>query len=76
MTDASTVPDDDEPEVEYTIMAKKDVNAFQVPPRTSAAGYRADDWKKCIWSGKVWVIGKGKDCIIRLVNASTGELFL
>mmetsp|Transcript_22396 Transcript_22396/g.56601 ORF Transcript_22396/g.56601 Transcript_22396/m.56601 type:complete len:246 (-) Transcript_22396:8-745(-) len=67
----------DEQDIEYTILNRRDVNAFQVPPQTSAGGHRAEEWSsQCIWSGKIWVAAKGKDCIVRLTKPATEELFL
>lgn len=63
-------------DIEYTLLSRRDVNAFQVPPRTSSGGYRAEDWKTCMWSGKLTVVAKGKDSIIRLLNTGTNELYL
>lgn len=65
----------DDEDIEYTILNRRDVNAFKVPPRASADGHRADEWKDCIWQGKVWCVGKGNDAIVRLVKP-TGDLFL
>ncbi|CAD7955660.1 unnamed protein product [Amoebophrya sp. A120] len=68
--------DDEEQQIEYTILNRRDVNAFQVPPRATAAGHRAEEWKNCIWQGKVWVVAKGPHVVLRLVKPATEEMFL
>eukprot|EP00930_Biecheleria_cincta_P072760 TRINITY_DN60108_c0_g1_i1.p1 TRINITY_DN60108_c0_g1~~TRINITY_DN60108_c0_g1_i1.p1 ORF type:complete len:244 (-),score=58.69 TRINITY_DN60108_c0_g1_i1:19-750(-) len=67
--------DDLDPDIEYTLLNKKDAKVYQVPPAASAEGHKAGDWKEAIWHGNVRVIGKGKDLSIRLMNNGTGELF-
>mmetsp|Transcript_15359 Transcript_15359/g.25968 ORF Transcript_15359/g.25968 Transcript_15359/m.25968 type:complete len:127 (-) Transcript_15359:552-932(-) len=53
-----------------TLMPKKNVNVFSIPPLTSAKGHRAEDWRgKQIWTGTCRVFMEGKDtCSIELVN--------
>ncbi|KAH6780658.1 Adaptin ear-binding coat-associated protein 1 NECAP-1 [Perilla frutescens var. hirtella] len=50
---------------------------LQIPPRISAASYRADEWNvnKWAWEGSLKVISKGVECIIRLEDKTTGELY-
>lgn len=62
-------------DVEYTLLNKRDVLVYQVPPSTSSSGHKADDWTKCIWRGRMRVVGKGKDMSIKLLDASSGNLF-
>ena len=50
-------------EIEYTILDRRDVMAYQVPPATSQ-GHKADDWKNCIWQGHIHVTAKGKDLVL------------
>ncbi|KAJ0054501.1 hypothetical protein Pint_02400 [Pistacia integerrima] len=48
-----------------------------IPPRKSAASYRADEWNvnKWAWEGTLKVVSKGEECIIKLEDKSTGELY-
>lgn len=41
---------------------------YQVPPRTSAQGYKAAEWdvEKFLWKGRLRVIEVGARCDIRL----------
>ncbi|KAK6134363.1 hypothetical protein DH2020_031904 [Rehmannia glutinosa] len=50
---------------------------LQIPPRKSAASYRADEWNvnKWSWEGTLKVVSKGVECIIRLEDKKTGELY-
>lgn len=53
------------------------VLCMQIPPRKSAASYRADEWdvNKWAWEGALKVVSKGEECIIKLVDKTTGELY-
>lgn len=62
-------------ELEYTLLNKRDSLVYQIPPASSASGHKADDWKKCIWRGRLRVVGKGKDVSIKLLDPSSGQLF-
>lgn len=48
-----------------------------IPPRKSAASYRADEWNvnKWAWEGTLKVVSKGEECIIKLEDKKTGELY-
>ncbi|CAH9079809.1 unnamed protein product [Cuscuta europaea] len=50
---------------------------YLIPPRKSSASYRADEWdvNKWAWEGRLKVISKGEECIIRLEDKATGELY-
>ncbi|CAJ1359774.1 unnamed protein product [Effrenium voratum] len=48
---------------------------YQIPPASSSTGHKADDWKKCIWRGKLRIAGKGQDLNIKLLDPSSGNLF-
>ena len=41
---------DSEVRVEITLMNKRQINMFQIPPITSAKGHKAEDWK----GGQMW----------------------
>ncbi|RYR24308.1 hypothetical protein Ahy_B02g057804 isoform C [Arachis hypogaea] len=49
----------------------------QIPPRKTASSYRADEWdvNKWAWEGILKVVSKGEECIIRLEDKKTGELY-
>mmetsp|Transcript_76353 Transcript_76353/g.223906 ORF Transcript_76353/g.223906 Transcript_76353/m.223906 type:complete len:370 (-) Transcript_76353:442-1551(-) len=65
----------DDDELEYTLLNKRDVLVYQIPPASSSAGHKADDWKKCIWRGRCRIAGKGHDLMIKMIDASSGQLF-
>ncbi|GAA6029964.1 hypothetical protein JCM8097_009191 [Rhodosporidiobolus ruineniae] len=69
-------------EYESVLFISRDVYVYQIPPRTSNAGYRAADWGEMtepMWRGRLRVIEKGSDiptkCILQLEDKETGELF-
>mmetsp|Transcript_18306 Transcript_18306/g.42849 ORF Transcript_18306/g.42849 Transcript_18306/m.42849 type:complete len:349 (-) Transcript_18306:136-1182(-) len=62
-------------EIEYALLHKREVMVYQVPPAASAAGHKAEDWKQCIWRGKMRVVGKGQDLAIKLLDAGNESLF-
>mmetsp|Transcript_3374 Transcript_3374/g.6828 ORF Transcript_3374/g.6828 Transcript_3374/m.6828 type:complete len:365 (+) Transcript_3374:47-1141(+) len=65
----------DDDEVEYTLLNKREVLVYQIPPASSSAGHKADDWKKCIWRGRCRIAGKGRDLMIKMIDANSGQLF-
>ncbi|KAK8919161.1 hypothetical protein KSP39_PZI021303 [Platanthera zijinensis] len=72
--------DDEEEElqsVELILFHVKECYVYLIPPRKTAASYRADEWdvNKWHWEGALKVISKGEECIIRLEDRATGELF-
>ncbi|KWU45653.1 adaptin ear-binding coat-associated protein 1 NECAP-1 [Rhodotorula sp. JG-1b] len=67
---------------ESVLFVSRDVYVYQIPPRTSNAGYRAAEWGEMsepMWRGRLRVIEKGSEiptsCFINLEDANTGELF-
>jgi len=51
-------------------------DVFKIPPRSSAAGYKAEEWDNCqIWSGRCRVLAKGDICEIRLEDSIKGDAF-
>ncbi|KAF5756151.1 putative PH-like domain superfamily, NECAP, PHear domain-containing protein [Helianthus annuus] len=50
---------------------------YLIPPRKTAASYRADEWdiNKWAWEGTMKVVSKGEECIIKLEDKTTGELY-
>eukprot|EP00435_Cladocopium_sp_Y103_P070834 s274_g36.t1 len=64
----------DDDDLEYTLLNKREVLVYQIPPASSSTGHKADDWKKCIWRGRLRIAGKGKDLSIKLLEGG-GNLF-
>lgn len=62
-------------ELEYTLLNKREVMVYQIPPASSSSGHKADDWKTCIWRGRCRVVGKGADLNIKMLDPSSGALF-
>ncbi|XP_054721624.1 NECAP-like protein CG9132 [Uloborus diversus] len=62
---------------ETVLLIKHEVFVFKIPPRATNRGYRAADWKLDApdWTGRMKVVCKGKKCIIKLEDKTTGELF-
>ncbi|KAI3881825.1 hypothetical protein MKX03_019374 [Papaver bracteatum] len=50
---------------------------YLIPPRMSAASYRAEEWNvnEWAWEGSLKVISKGEECIIKLEDKTSGELY-
>lgn len=65
----------DDEDLEYTLLNKREVMVYQIPPASSSAGHKADDWKKCIWRGRLRMAGRGRDLTIKLLDNSSGNLF-
>ncbi|XP_043700764.1 uncharacterized protein LOC122651444 [Telopea speciosissima] len=63
--------------IELVLFQVSECYVYLIPPRKSAASYRADEWNvnKWVWEGTLKVIGKGEECIIRLEDKTTGELY-
>ena len=64
--------------VEMTLMNKRLVNVFQIPPIASATGHKAEDWRgKQIWTGlcRIMMESGTNRCKIQLVNEADGSLF-
>ena len=64
-------------DIERTLLVKPEVFIYKIPPRSSAKGYRAADWKLDApdWTVRLRVLVKGSICEIRLDDRNTGELF-
>ncbi|BEJ17578.1 hypothetical protein CspHIS471_0609790 [Cutaneotrichosporon sp. HIS471] len=64
-------------EIESVSFVAREVMVYQVPPRTSAQGYKAAEWdvEKFMWKGRLRIIQVGARCDIRLEDPNTGELF-
>jgi len=63
--------------IELILFQVPECYVYIIPPRKSAASYRADEWdvNKWAWEGMLKVISKGEECIIRLEDKTTGELY-
>lgn len=68
--------EDAEP-LELVLFQVPECYVYIIPPRKSAASYRADEWdvNKWAWAGILKVVSKGEECIIKLEDKSTGELY-
>ncbi|GLT50248.1 hypothetical protein SLA2020_237460 [Shorea laevis] len=76
--DQGSVEENDESEaIELLLFQVSECYVYLIPPRKSASSYRADEWNvnKWAWEGTLKVISKGEECIIRLEDKSTGELY-
>ena len=62
-------------EIEYVLLNKKECFVYNVPPATSANGYKAADWAACIWKGKLQVCAKGDILIVKMMDPNTGGIF-
>ncbi|XP_020275980.1 adaptin ear-binding coat-associated protein 2-like [Asparagus officinalis] len=63
--------------IELILFQVNEFYVYLIPPRKSAASYRADEWNvnKWDWEGSLKVVSKGQECIIRLEDKTTGELY-
>eukprot|EP00270_Netrium_digitus_P005242 TRINITY_DN16895_c0_g1_i1.p1 TRINITY_DN16895_c0_g1~~TRINITY_DN16895_c0_g1_i1.p1 ORF type:complete len:271 (-),score=42.14 TRINITY_DN16895_c0_g1_i1:242-1054(-) len=63
--------------VEVVLFQVKECYVYKIPPRRSAASYRADEWdiNKWAWEGALKVVSKGTSCTVRLEDNKTDELF-
>ncbi|XP_011098030.1 uncharacterized protein LOC105176814 [Sesamum indicum] len=63
--------------LELVLFHVSECYVYLIPPRKTAASYRADEWNvnKWAWEGTLKVVTKGEECIIRLEDKKTGELY-
>ncbi|KAL6842553.1 hypothetical protein ACP4OV_027397 [Aristida adscensionis] len=63
--------------LELVLFQVAECYVYLIPPRKTAASYRADEWNvnKWAWEGALKVVSKGEECIIRLEDKNTGELY-
>ncbi|XP_028761723.1 uncharacterized protein At1g03900 [Neltuma alba] len=63
--------------IELVLFQVSECYVYIIPPRKSAASYRADEWdvNKWAWEGTLKVVSKGELCIIKLEDRKTGELY-
>ncbi|KAK7027501.1 Adaptin ear-binding coat-associated protein 1 [Halocaridina rubra] len=62
---------------ESVLLVKSEVFVYRIPPRTSNRGYRAADWNLGTpdWTGRMRLVNKKQECILKLEDKTTGELF-
>eukprot|EP00897_Mesotaenium_endlicherianum_P008756 jgi/Mesen1/7909/ME000420S07051 len=62
---------------ELILFQVKECYVYKIPPRKTAASYRADEWdiNKWAWEGSLRVVSRGEECFIKLEDSKTGELF-
>ncbi|KAL8228545.1 hypothetical protein R6Q57_016129 [Mikania cordata] len=63
---------------ELVLFQVSECYVYLIPPRKTAASYRADEWdiNKWAWEGTMKVVSKGEECIIRLEDKATGDNIL
>lgn len=59
---------------EYVQLKLNEVFVYKIPPKTSAAGHKAADWKDQVWVGKLEVVIRGSQVVIKLVGED-GKIF-
>ena len=66
-----------EEDYEATLLVVSTVYVYRIPPRPSAQGYKAGDWpdSDLIWQGRLVVVERGEQAVIRLVDAQSGAAF-
>ncbi|KAG9446090.1 hypothetical protein H6P81_012218 [Aristolochia fimbriata] len=69
--------DEETESLELVLFQVSECYVYLIPPRKSAASYRADEWNvnKWVWEGALKVTSKGEECIIKLEDKTTGELY-
>ncbi|KAL1138015.1 hypothetical protein AAG570_009710 [Ranatra chinensis] len=62
---------------ESVLLVKNEVFVFKIPPLTTNRGHRAADWNLAEpqWIGRMRLVAKGDECIIKLEDKTSGELF-
>ncbi|GMP54768.1 hypothetical protein CsSME_00019824 [Camellia sinensis var. sinensis] len=67
---------EDNETIELVLFQVPECYVYLIPPRKSAASYRADEWNvnKWAWEGMLKVVSKGEECIIRLEDKTTGGI--
>ncbi|KAJ1527155.1 hypothetical protein ONE63_008686 [Megalurothrips usitatus] len=62
---------------ESVLLVKSEVFVYKIPPRATNRGYRATDWNLDApqWTGRMRLVAKGNDCVMKLEDKASGELF-
>lgn len=70
--------DDPCPVMETTLLVKHEAFVYKIPAQANTAqGWKATGWNldKPDWTGRLKVIGQGKDCYIKLEEKASGKLY-
>ncbi|PSS14488.1 Adaptin ear-binding coat-associated protein 1 NECAP-1 protein [Actinidia chinensis var. chinensis] len=75
--ETSEIENEDTEAIELVLFQVSECYVYMIPLRKTAALYRADEWNvnKWAWEGTLKVVSKGEDCVIRLEDKTTGELY-
>ena len=65
----------DEYEIETTLCMIQTVHVFQIPPRSTSGGHRANDWTREVWDGKLKIVQKGSNATVYLLDKHNGNEF-
>merc|ERR1712106_566968 len=62
---------------ESVLLCKNEVFIYRIPPRTTNRSYRAADWNLAApdWTGRMRLVSKKNECVMKLEDKITGELF-
>ncbi|KAK4297982.1 hypothetical protein Pmani_029632 [Petrolisthes manimaculis] len=62
---------------ESILLVKQEVFVYKIPPRQTNRGYRAADWNLGTpdWTGRMRLVNRKEECIIKLEDKTSGELF-
>ena len=66
---------DDEYQIETTLCMIQTVHVFQIPPRSSSGGHRANDWTREVWDGKLKIVQKGSTATVYLLDKHNNNEF-
>ncbi|KAL7746328.1 hypothetical protein RI367_008336 [Sorochytrium milnesiophthora] len=63
--------------IETTLLIVREVQVYRLPPRATTRGYKAQEWEGGhVWTGRLKIVQRGAaECLIRLEDAQSGELF-
>lgn len=60
-------------------MVKPEAFVYKIPPSqtSGSSGFKANAWNldKVEWSGKLRLVARGKECILRLEDKASGRLY-
>ena len=62
-------------DAEYISLTINEAFVYKIPPRTSAQGHKASDWKDQVAVVKVQFVTRDKDAAIKLYRVDNGKLF-
>eukprot|EP00388_Colpodella_angusta_P012429 GDKJ01031535.1.p1 GENE.GDKJ01031535.1~~GDKJ01031535.1.p1 ORF type:complete len:369 (-),score=91.35 GDKJ01031535.1:66-1151(-) len=64
----------DNSDYDVILLAKPEVFVYKIPPR-QVQGHIANDWKECIWQGKLELKSVGAELSLRLIDIPTNKLY-